>query len=570
MDGGIHPAAVEVEPDGARHRLGEDALAVDRDSRAAGPNRVPRRPLDETCCTSGTSSRRRSAKSAADLRRGHARLVVLQQGVVRGLRVADRLGLLPRERDLALEPGAEPLVVRALPRVGPGPLGQGGHPGTLLDQPPGEAPLAVVLAAQLADVDRDRGSGSATRSEASSSSSSSPTRGSVLRSCSRPARSPSCSLRWVDAGAREAGLLVPLQHVHARREGRFLARESDQLVIGCFGLHRRNKIAGPGTLEEGMDQNTVEAEGLRRTRLAARVRQALYHVPADELARAHERMREASLERHLDYFMDGEVNTIRVLPLPITILPEQVRVPAHDRPHAPPRAPSDAGALSLRSRRARAAPAGAGGGRMAPRLLDAGGTGPQPGLRPAGRTGGLLQSRLEGDAPVRGAQPDRHRRAASRPSVEEVVDGTIVPLLAGAGLGRSGSPVSPDARELLLGVSLRAPRGHRPARRAGVLHRAQVRAGGHRRAAPAGRVLSPPPWTRDAPCRPARAETRGRRGLLRRRPGGPGVSRLQRARPGRAGGRRAWTCRRCGPCSGRTGSSPPSPRSWTTRAAGRC
>jgi hypothetical protein len=73
-----------------------------------------------------------------------------------------------------------------------------------------------------------------------------------------------------------------------------------------------------------MDQNTVEAEGLRRTRLAARLRQALYHVPADELARAHERMRQASLERHLDYFMDGEVNTIRVLPLPITILPEQV------------------------------------------------------------------------------------------------------------------------------------------------------------------------------------------------------------------------------------------------------
>jgi hypothetical protein len=73
-----------------------------------------------------------------------------------------------------------------------------------------------------------------------------------------------------------------------------------------------------------MDQNTVEAEGLRRTRLAARLRQALYHVSAADLARAHERMREASLERHLDYFMDGEVNTIRVLPLPITILPEQV------------------------------------------------------------------------------------------------------------------------------------------------------------------------------------------------------------------------------------------------------
>ncbi|MBA3260224.1 MAG: hypothetical protein H0T68_12270 [Gemmatimonadales bacterium] len=73
-----------------------------------------------------------------------------------------------------------------------------------------------------------------------------------------------------------------------------------------------------------MDPATVEAEGLRRTRLAAYVRQALYHVPAADLARAHERMHQASLERHLDYFMDGRVNTIRVLPCPITILPEQL------------------------------------------------------------------------------------------------------------------------------------------------------------------------------------------------------------------------------------------------------
>jgi hypothetical protein len=73
-----------------------------------------------------------------------------------------------------------------------------------------------------------------------------------------------------------------------------------------------------------MEPTAVEADGLRRTRLAARVRQALYRVPAAELARAHEHMRAASLERHLDYFMDGAVNTIRVLPCPITILPEQV------------------------------------------------------------------------------------------------------------------------------------------------------------------------------------------------------------------------------------------------------
>ncbi len=35
-------------------------------------------------------------------------------------------------------------------------------------------------------------------------------------------------------------------------------------------------------------------------------------------------MRQGSLERHLDYFHDGRVETIRVLPCPITLLPEQL------------------------------------------------------------------------------------------------------------------------------------------------------------------------------------------------------------------------------------------------------
>ncbi len=70
--------------------------------------------------------------------------------------------------------------------------------------------------------------------------------------------------------------------------------------------------------------NPVEAMGLQGPRLAARVRQALYHVPAADLVRAHQRMREASLKRHLDYFYDGKVETIRVLPCPITLLAEEL------------------------------------------------------------------------------------------------------------------------------------------------------------------------------------------------------------------------------------------------------
>jgi hypothetical protein len=68
----------------------------------------------------------------------------------------------------------------------------------------------------------------------------------------------------------------------------------------------------------------AEASGLRGARLAARVRQALYHLPAAELAAAHERMQRAAGERHLDYFHDGRVESIRVLPCPITLLPEQL------------------------------------------------------------------------------------------------------------------------------------------------------------------------------------------------------------------------------------------------------
>jgi hypothetical protein len=72
------------------------------------------------------------------------------------------------------------------------------------------------------------------------------------------------------------------------------------------------------------EPTSAEASGLRGARLAARVRQALYHLPADQLAAAHERMRQRAVERHMDYFQEGRVETIRILPCPITLLPEQL------------------------------------------------------------------------------------------------------------------------------------------------------------------------------------------------------------------------------------------------------
>jgi hypothetical protein len=72
------------------------------------------------------------------------------------------------------------------------------------------------------------------------------------------------------------------------------------------------------------EPSPAEASGLRGAQLAARVRQALYNLSAAELAAAHERMRQGAIERHMDYFHDGRVEAIRVLPCPITLLPEQL------------------------------------------------------------------------------------------------------------------------------------------------------------------------------------------------------------------------------------------------------
>ncbi len=198
-----------------------------------------------------------------------------------------------------------------------------------------------------------------------------------------------------------------------------------------------------------MDQNTVEAEGLRRTRLAARLRQALYHVPADELARAHERMREASLERHLDYFMDGQVHTIRVLPLPITILPEQLEY-LHTIVRTLHQALLRMPELYLCDSAVRALL------RLEPEedeWLRACWT-------PAVRARNPVFDRLDGlvdySSPVwketlRFVEPNLTGIGGLYlvPSVEEVVDGTIVPLLAAQDSTVSLSRLA-DARELLL------------------------------------------------------------------------------------------------------------------------
>ena len=72
------------------------------------------------------------------------------------------------------------------------------------------------------------------------------------------------------------------------------------------------------------ESTPAETMGLQGPRLAARVRQALYHVPASELAHAHARIRDGSVARNLDYFHDGVRETIRVLPCPIAMPAEEI------------------------------------------------------------------------------------------------------------------------------------------------------------------------------------------------------------------------------------------------------
>ena len=68
----------------------------------------------------------------------------------------------------------------------------------------------------------------------------------------------------------------------------------------------------------------AEELGLAGLALASRVQHALYRLAPDELAGLIERLRAGALERHVVYLHEGEVEPIRILPAPITVLPEQL------------------------------------------------------------------------------------------------------------------------------------------------------------------------------------------------------------------------------------------------------
>src|SRR5262245_60966509 len=68
----------------------------------------------------------------------------------------------------------------------------------------------------------------------------------------------------------------------------------------------------------------AEELGLSGLSLASRVRKAFYQIPEATLVTLIQQLREEGFRRHLFYLRDGELDTIRVLPCPITVLPDQL------------------------------------------------------------------------------------------------------------------------------------------------------------------------------------------------------------------------------------------------------
>lgn len=68
----------------------------------------------------------------------------------------------------------------------------------------------------------------------------------------------------------------------------------------------------------------AEIMGLSGMSLAGRTRQAFFNRPLQEMVELLERVRNESLRRHVIYQRDGATETIRLLPCPLTVLPDQL------------------------------------------------------------------------------------------------------------------------------------------------------------------------------------------------------------------------------------------------------
>jgi hypothetical protein len=68
----------------------------------------------------------------------------------------------------------------------------------------------------------------------------------------------------------------------------------------------------------------AEELGLSGLAVASRVQHALHRLAPAELGRLIERLRAGALEHHLGYLREGDLEPVRILPAPITVLPDQL------------------------------------------------------------------------------------------------------------------------------------------------------------------------------------------------------------------------------------------------------
>ena len=155
----------------------------------------------------------------------------------------------------------------------------------------------------------------------------------------------------------------------------------------------------------------AEEVGLSGSALAGRVQRALRCLSEAALARLIDRLREAALEQHLVYLHDGELEPVRILPCPVTVLPDQlayIHYVSLGIQNALKRLPElyfqdSPCARSCASRRTK---------KLAVGMLGAEPAREQSDLRPARRGDRFHQPDVEELAPLHGAQHERHRRAA--------------------------------------------------------------------------------------------------------------------------------------------------------------
>src|SRR5262249_27074791 len=125
------------------------------------------------------------------------------------------------------------------------------------------------------------------------------------RISSRRSEADSCQVGWNDS-------FLPFRFAR-------VSSASNRIV------HHGEAIASAlQTCNSGLMLTPAEELGLSGLSLVSRVRKAFYHIPEARLIGMIDDIRAEALRRHLIYLRDGETETIRVLPCPVTVLPDQL------------------------------------------------------------------------------------------------------------------------------------------------------------------------------------------------------------------------------------------------------